>query len=1427
MCYLLILDDDVLFCNTLKDVLTRPQSTSGFIVEVCQDVSDAIDKVNAAIKNGRPFDVMLIDQHLSFDLDGIQVLKELRQISPELDAIIFTGLGDIESGARAYSAGAFRYLQKPFPVKELMFEIQSLLEWRKVQSERNRLRVLNEIGRRVTRRATLDDLSILLEEVREQVGQLMDVSNFLIALVDEGINKLDFRLHYERNEQQERHFLPKNEGMTWHLIERNQTLYLPTGDETYRAEHGIHPHGRPAQCWVGIPLRTENRVIGAIVLQSYDRPSAFSKLDVELLQAVADQISGAIQASFNAEAERQNAKVLANLPYVSTVLMNLANQNEDQMWYTLLTFATADYGFGFNRAWLFLIDPLHTRLHGRRGIGNIDEHAAHLDWENDVREKMTFEKFMRKLLSGGIEYTPIENLVQKIVVDPNVDRSQLSEVFKTGVRRVLSKAESLTLLPPDFVQLFDPADCAVLPVRASEENVGIMVVDNKHNGKVIDEVSLDRLETFLNMAGLIGDNLHHRKSYEAMVGATSAIMGEVSDRPLKDTLARVCSAASRILTADWVVVYPLKPGTGSRGLKPLEYDLPNIGSSGTLYQATRKEKPRPQGTSAHILNGGKLVVQDIEQKDHATAGLNLKKHPFFIKTGVKAFIGIPIRDVLSREELGVMYLDYLMPRKFSDQDIHQAELFANLAAIAMRNARQAEDRKIEMAQAHQRGQAGERELAIYQGILREALTYSAESAVARAVNNAVLELLSMAHIHALLLLYEVRTDEDGASCANLYYYSQNGDKIQVKDGDHRFSQDVAKGAIHEGKTFAAADGLQAYIPVRMGDRNLGLVFVNSRKEPIGEDQISALERLSSVTAQALDNIHRQNHLRGLLQAAKAVLQPIGLQETLDAIVRSVREAVPELSAITLWYLDPEDEILKLGPSFGVAHEGEMIQSRWGDGSIMNGAVIPAVMNSPEPIYAENVRENKHLAKRFVFDEDIQSVAALPLVADFRKVGSMFLNYRHHHYFSHEEKLLFPLLAEIVAACISDAIALESEKRQRKRLDAALAVARAVGASLDINQIIHAVLEELHSLMSNTQTIPCLFIYNEEEDALEFAPTSREFYKIDNPERMDMKMLALDGPSLACKVAAQSMREKRQVKMREEDVLNNPDYLNLRSSTRSELCIGLVGNEDLLGVLVLESDQPGAFGEDEEILIEGVAQQISLALERSRQSDVLSFTSTVAASYSWAAEMAHDINREVGIILNNADWICDEVEDHRQVCEYAQKIKASASLLGTIGPWGQKEPEPIKLDPEIYKIFQRLGKRLAEPIEFKFDLGCDGYYVKVSRSILERVLRHLVRNASEQMQAERVVRIYTRPCNDTTIEITVVDSGPGIDETVYPVLFKKPVTTRLDSLKSGQGGSGLLFVRHMVEQMMNGKIRALPPCNNQGAAFEIRLPAYQE
>src|SRR5271163_4372534 len=85
----------------------------GHEVTVCADGKSAIK----AVEKTR-FDVAILDLRMP-GLDGIQVLEQLKQISPDTEAVMMTGHGSMESAVEALRLGASNYLRKPCKLAEI------------------------------------------------------------------------------------------------------------------------------------------------------------------------------------------------------------------------------------------------------------------------------------------------------------------------------------------------------------------------------------------------------------------------------------------------------------------------------------------------------------------------------------------------------------------------------------------------------------------------------------------------------------------------------------------------------------------------------------------------------------------------------------------------------------------------------------------------------------------------------------------------------------------------------------------------------------------------------------------------------------------------------------------------------------------------------------------------------------------------------------------------------------------------------------------------------------------------------------------------------------------------------------------------------------------------------------------------------------
>ena len=82
-------------------------------------VDGALNGADAlAAASRHPYAVAIVDLRME-GMSGVQLLAALKEMSPCIQVIIFTGHASMESAISAVNSGAFRYLQKPFQLKEI------------------------------------------------------------------------------------------------------------------------------------------------------------------------------------------------------------------------------------------------------------------------------------------------------------------------------------------------------------------------------------------------------------------------------------------------------------------------------------------------------------------------------------------------------------------------------------------------------------------------------------------------------------------------------------------------------------------------------------------------------------------------------------------------------------------------------------------------------------------------------------------------------------------------------------------------------------------------------------------------------------------------------------------------------------------------------------------------------------------------------------------------------------------------------------------------------------------------------------------------------------------------------------------------------------------------------------------------------------
>ena len=85
------------------------------------------------------FDLVILDLKMP-KMSGIELLREVKNIQPDVSVVIITAFASIETAVEAIREGAFDYITKPFQRERILLTIDKVLQWRKIVSENIALR---------------------------------------------------------------------------------------------------------------------------------------------------------------------------------------------------------------------------------------------------------------------------------------------------------------------------------------------------------------------------------------------------------------------------------------------------------------------------------------------------------------------------------------------------------------------------------------------------------------------------------------------------------------------------------------------------------------------------------------------------------------------------------------------------------------------------------------------------------------------------------------------------------------------------------------------------------------------------------------------------------------------------------------------------------------------------------------------------------------------------------------------------------------------------------------------------------------------------------------------------------------------------------------------------------------------------------------
>jgi len=173
---ILIIDDEAFICENVERIL----SDEGYQVCSAASGSEAREVVLA-----NDVDLALLDLNLGTE-NGIDVLKALKEIDPDLLVIIITGYGSVESAVDALKLGAFHYMKKPFKADALRVIVKLALQ---TQTLKREVRNLKRADGFLTGNFPMIGTSRAFGEVIAQVREIARIPSTVLITGESGTGK--------------------------------------------------------------------------------------------------------------------------------------------------------------------------------------------------------------------------------------------------------------------------------------------------------------------------------------------------------------------------------------------------------------------------------------------------------------------------------------------------------------------------------------------------------------------------------------------------------------------------------------------------------------------------------------------------------------------------------------------------------------------------------------------------------------------------------------------------------------------------------------------------------------------------------------------------------------------------------------------------------------------------------------------------------------------------------------------------------------------------------------------------------------------------------------------------------------------------------------------------------------------------------------
>jgi PAS domain S-box-containing protein len=978
----------------------------------------------------------------------------------------------------------------------------------------------------------------------------------------------------------------------------DRSQYSLATEETFHLQPP-HPNTRSALL---VPIRYQQRTAGVIHLHA-NEPGRFGPAAMDIAQALSVQAASALGNSLRYQEQVQQSTRLERQVKALEGLLNAtrtlrADQPLDQ---SLKTMAQSlQESTPFQIVLISVYDAQQDRL--------------------------------RRITTTGLSVRDTTALRSRSQPWSSV-REMLKDDFKIGEAYFIPH-EKMPVVPPDVhvyipmplenkrtdVQTWHPEDILVVPMfDPSEQLLGLISVDDPHDGLRPDRTTIDSLQLFARQIGLIIQS--HRKLDHQPFS---------SQRKQSITRMRACLNISKRISrhVEWPEVLS---SLAEELLRQMDLEFVLVAEAHPSgLQLTNCLGPIPGSANPSVLLGQRNPLQHSLLHNEMILVADVRENlywqmaPLIRVLQAQSLICLPISSN-HRPEVAILGISQSAQKPFSSEDEDAFDLLARQAGIALQNAKSLAEAKLRLHEVNHLLSFSRQVNSLEPGSILQALVDSARQIVPEADAAAVViwdaekkglipkAASGYADIHQLdEIIYPLDGSLPGTTLKD--NKPLRIDEVDFSEQYHLLPKslmryrDATAGRLPVSSLLVPITSSKATHPDGDSASTLGVLILDSYKTVAAftPDDQSMITSLTSQAALTLENVRlyqASEQRAGQIQAMTSIAGMIASSLESDQLIASLLEqmrTVIQYDTGTLWLREANHLTVRAAYGFEDTEERVGLTVALEDSRLFNEMV-----STGQPIYVNDVRQDPRFPA--LFDYPHLSWLGIPLIAKGEMIGVIALEKNEANYYTHQEVQLVSAFASQAAIALENANLYKESLRRAQQLDRRAQrlgllnrLSTALSAALEQEEIFRITIEELSRAVNSSAISAVTFEYpkGDSPDGKDRQKSPQPILVAEQPHAGLELPYPLPQTPLFDRLHQTLGVFSTEKALEENELAPLNDFFSSRG-TQSLLIVPMSTGADLHCLLLIHNNKPYHYSAEEFELVRTISNQAAIAVENAR------------------------------------------------------------------------------------------------------------------------------------------------------------------------------------------------------------------------------------